>query len=380
MTQILCLNGGSSSLKFGAYDIGEESRDVSCTMTRCAPFATDALATFDGILAALQRGPGDDVVAVGHRIVFGGPRYALPIRANVRVLSDLEDLVDIEPLHLRAELNLVYAAARRLPEVPQVLCFDTGFHRRAPAIARRLPLPQGLDPLLERYGFHGLSYEYVSSQLGDAPGATVIAHLGSGASLCALRDGIPVETTMGFSALGGLMMGTRPGDLDPGILLRLLSDGCDLARLTAMLYRESGLLGVSGTSGDMKDLLKKEASDPAASQAVELFVYQLIKHIGAMVAVLGGLQTLVFTGGIGERAPEIRARACASFEYLGLQLDEAANRQNAPVISNPQSLIVAMVVPTDENLMIARHTLAVLAEDSPARRVPILGSDQLSPS
>jgi acetate kinase len=362
MTQILCLNGGSSSLKFGAYDIAEERQDVSCTMTSYAPLATDAQARFDGILAQLQRGSRDDVVAVGHRIVFGGPRYALPICSNARVLSDLEDLVDVEPLHLRAELDLVYAAARRLPGVPQVLCFDTGFHRRAPTVARRLPLPQGLDPLLERYGFHGLSYEYVSSQLGDAAGATVIAHLGSGASLCALKDGIPVETTMGFSALGGLMMGTRPGDLDPGILLRLLSDGYDLARLTAMLYRESGLLGVSGTSGDMKELLEKEASDPAASQAVALFAYQLIKHIGAMIAVLGGLQTLVFTGGIGERAPEIRTRACASFEYLGLQLDEAANRQNARVISSPQSLIAAMVVPTDENLMIAQHTLAVLGK------------------
>ncbi|MGB8908441.1 MAG: hypothetical protein WCC84_06800 [Candidatus Cybelea sp.] len=360
MTQILCLNRGSSSLKFGAYDISGQRQEISRTMTNCIPFVADASAALDDILDRLPPGPKDTVAAVGHRIVFGGLRNSRAVRADARALSDLENLVDVEPLHLRAELDLVYAAARRFPRVPQVLCFDTAFHRRAPAIARRLPLPQDLDPLLERYGFHGLSYEYVSSQLGDAPGATVIAHLGSGASLCALKDGVPVDTTMGFSPLGGLMMGTRPGDLDPGVILRLLSDGYDLARLRFLLYRQSGLLGASGTSSDMKELLEKQESDRAASQAIELFVYQLVKHIGAMIGVLGGLQTLVFTGGIGEHAASVRASACASFEYVGLQLDDAANRQNERVISRPESRVAALVVPTDENLMIARHTLAVL--------------------
>ena len=362
MRQILCLNAGSSSLKYGAYQIVGPLQDVFCTVTDYAPVAADAQAAFDGILSQLQQGSKDDVVAVGHRIVFGGPRYALPVRANARVLGDLEELVGVEPLHLRAELDLVYAAARHLPNVPQVLCFDTAFHRRAPAIARRLPLPQNLDPLLERYGFHGLSYEYVSSQLADGSGATVIAHLGSGASLCALKDGVPIDTTMGFSPLGGLMMASRPGDLDPGILLRLLSDGYDLESLTALLYRQSGLLGVSGISGDMKELLEKEASDPLAAQAIELFVYQLAKHIGAMIAVLGGLRTLVFTGGIGEHAAAIRARACASFESLGLDIEDAANLQNQRTISCRESLITALVVPTDENLTIARHALALLRE------------------
>lgn len=360
MTQILCLNGGSSSLKFGTYGFTEARQDISCTKTNYLPFTADAQAALDHILAQLPRGSKDAVVAVGHRIAFGGSRYSRPVRADARALSDLENLVDVEPLHLRAELDLVYAAARRLPSVPQVLCFDTAFHRRSPTIARRLPLPRDLDPLLERYGYHGLSYEYVSSQLGNAPGETVIAHLGSGASLCALKNGFPFDTTMGFSPLGGLMMGSRPGDLDPGILLRLLSDGYDLARLTSLLYRESGLLGASGTSSDMKELLEKEASEPLAFQAIELFVYQLVKHIGAMIAVLGGLQTLVFTGGIGEHAAVIRARACASFEYLGLQLDDTANQQNERVISRPESRVAALVVPTDENLMIARHALAVI--------------------
>ncbi|MGB9650585.1 MAG: hypothetical protein WCB01_02160 [Candidatus Cybelea sp.] len=362
MTQLLCLNAGSSSLKFAAYGIAGEGQDLSCTMSSSTPFQAGAREVFDDVLAHLPQGFEEAVGAVGHRIVFGGPQYALPTRTEARVLNDLEELVEVEPLHLRAELDLVYAATRRLPKVPQVLCFDTAFHRRAPAIARRLPLPQGLDPVLERYGFHGLSYEYVSSQLGNAPGATVIAHLGSGASLCALKDGVPFDTTMGFSPLGGLMMASRPGDLDPGILLRLLSDGYDLQSLTALFYRQSGLLGVSGTSGDMKELLEKKASDRAASQAVELFVYQLVKHIGAMIAVLGGLQTLVFTGGIGERAPTIRADACAPFEYLGLQLDDTANRQNERLISRPESRVTAMIVPTDENLMIARHTLAILGK------------------
>lgn len=363
MRLILCLDGGSSSLKFAAYRTARERDQLAPVLTGEAALDANALGALDDVLSQLSNDAKDEVVAVGHRIVFGGPRYVAPVLADPSVLDALEDFVEIEPLHLRAELDLVYAATRRLPGTSQLLCFDTAFHRHAPCIARRLPLPAGLDPLLERYGFHGLSYEYVASQLHEGAGRTVIAHLGSGASLCALKDGAPLDTTMGFSALGGLMMGTRPGDLDPGILLRLMHDGYDLERMTELLYCRSGLLGASGSSGDMRTLLEECASDRDAAGAVALFVYQLVKHIGAMTAVLGGLDTLVFTGGIGEHAPAIRAAVCTSFEHLGLRLDEEANGRNARVISRPEGSGTVMVVPTDENLMIARHTFAVLAEN-----------------
>jgi acetate kinase len=325
------------------------------------PPSANAGAALASVLARVGARGDAQPAAVGHRIVFGGPHYVEPVRADDAVLRDLESLVAIEPLHLRPELDLVYAAQRRLPAAVQVLCFDTAFHRRAPAIAHRLPLPPGLDPLLERYGFHGLSYEYIATQLGPDSGRAVVAHLGSGASLCALRDRMPVDTTMGFSALGGLMMGTRPGDLDPGIVLQLLrNDGYDSERLGHLFYRRSGLLGVSGSTADMKTLMERSPSDARAQEAIELFVYQLRKHLGAMIAVLGGLDTLVFTGGIGERAPEIRAAAAAGLAFLELRLDEERNRRNDRVISRDDSRITALVIPTDENLMIARHTLALI--------------------
>lgn len=366
MRLILCLDGGSSSLKFAAYRAARDGSQLACTLDGEAPFNDNAQEAFDGVLSQLSNEAKDEVIAVGHRIVFGGPHYVAPVRADAKVLDDLEELVEIEPLHLRAELDLVYAATRRLSRAAQVLCFDTAFHRRAPAIARRLPLPDGLDPLLERYGFHGLSYEYVASQLGADAGRSVIAHLGSGASLCALEDGVPLDTTMGFTALGGLMMGTRPGDLDPGVVLRLMRDGYDFERMEDLLYRRCGLLGVSGSSADMRGLLAASATDPRAAAAVDLFVYQLVKHAGAMIAVLDGLDTLVFTGGIGEHAPAIRSAACASFAHLGLRLNEEANQRSARVISSQQSRVTVMVIPTDENLMIARHTLALLAANGDA--------------
>ena len=360
MNAILCLDAGSSSLKFAAYHFGDDGVESRAAAAGEAPASDDAADALDRVLARVA-GPGAPFAAVGHRVVFGGPRYVAPVLAAAGVLDELERLVPVEPLHLRAELDLVYAASQRLPGVPQVLCFDTAFHRRSPPIARRLPLPGGLDPLLQRYGFHGLSYEYVASQLGRAQGRTVVAHLGSGASLCAMRDGAPVDTTMGFSALGGLMMATRPGDLDPGIVLRLLAnDAYDVERLTDLFYRRSGLAGVSGGCADMKRLLERAAADPAAREAVELFTYVLTKHIGAMIAVLGGLDRLVFTAGIGENAPEIRAAACAPFAYLGLRLDPAANDRSDRTISASGSAVEVLVVPTNENLEIARHTLAVL--------------------
>jgi len=363
--EILCLNGGSSSLKFGAYRINAADVEPVCIAAGTAPAADNADALLDQVLMQVQAHEQGSFAAVGHRIVFGGSNYAQPTVFAEGVLRDLEALVPIEPLHLRAELDLVYAVKRRLQSLPQVLCFDTAFHRRSPDIAKRLPLPPDIDPLIQRYGFHGLSYEYVSSQLGDDSGRTVIAHLGSGASLCALQDLAPIDTTMGFSALGGLMMGTRPGDLDPGIFLRLLgADGYGFERLSDLFYHRSGLRGVSGSTPDMRTLIADSASDARAREAVELFVYQLVKHLGAMIGVLGGLKTLVFTGGIGEHAPSVRVAACKPFDYLGLRLDEEANERDARVISRPESSVSVEVIPTDENLMIARHTLGVLKKIS----------------
>ncbi len=358
---ILCLNGGSSSLKFAAYRTDGASPEPLVVARGEGPAPSDADAAIDDVLAQLRRRDADSPTAVGHRIVFGGPSFSQPMLAGEGVLRELESFVSVEPLHLRAELDLVSAVKRRLPSAPQVLCFDTAFHQRAPAVAKRLPLPPDLDPLLRRYGFHGLSYEYVASRLREDAGRTVIAHLGSGASLCALRDGAPVDTTMGFSALGGLMMGTRPGDLDPGVPLRLLEhDGYDAVSLRDLFYRRSGLLGVSGSTADMQALIERAPSDLRAHEAVELFVYQLVKGVGAMVAILGGLQTLVFTGGIGENAPSIRAAVAAAFGHLGLRLDDQANRRNDRTIALPQSDVTVEVIPTDENLMIALHTLAII--------------------
>lgn len=357
--KILCLNGGSSSLKFAVYRIEAGSKEPVCIVREDLPASTDRTSSLEQVLAAVcDREP---LSAVGHRIVFGGPDYTEPIPADDGIMRKLEQLVAVEPLHLRAELDLVYAVQRRLPSLLQVLCFDTAFHRRAPAIARRLPLPSDIDPLIQRYGFHGLSYEYIASQLRDDAGRTIVAHLGSGASLCALNERVPVDTTMGFSALGGLMMGSRPGDLDPGIVLRLLgADGYGLDQLGDLFYHRSGLRGVSGSTGDMKTLIAKSASDARAREAFELFIYQLVKHLGAMIAVLGGLNTLVFSGGIGENAPLVRAEVCQAFNHLGICLDEASNRQNERMISLPHSGIAVEVIPTDENLMIARHVRAAI--------------------
>jgi acetate kinase len=361
--EILCLDAGSSSLKFAAYRLEKGESDLALIAAGSELATPDADAALGGVIARVHAGAEGSFAAVGHRIVFGGRAYVEPTLVDDDVLGGLEQFIGIAPLHLRAELDLVHAVRRRIPTVPQILCFDTAFHMRSPAIARRLPLPRDIDPLVQRYGFHGLSYEYVVSELHDRR-PMVIAHLGAGASLCAVRDGLPVDTTMGFSPLGGLMMATRPGDLDPGILLRLLEGGYDFKGLSDLLYNRSGLLGVSGSSADMKTLLSRSAGDPFARAAIELFVYQLVKQLGAMIAVLGGVKALVFTGGIGERAAAIRTDVCAAFAYMGLRLTDAANVRNERTISDRQSSIAVMVVPTDENLMIARHALTRLKKDS----------------
>jgi acetate kinase len=257
--------------------------------------------------------------------------------------------------------------------VPQVACFDTAFHRTLPPVAQRYPLPRALhDAGVVRYGFHGLSYEYIMQALravdpDAANGRVIVAHLGNGASMAAVRDGQSIDTTMGFTPTGGLVMGTRTGDLDPGVLLYLLQTrGMPAEQVNTLVNRQAGLLGVSGISADMRDLLEREAREPAAAAAVDLFCYQARKFLGALAAVLGGIETLVFTGGIGEHAAPIRARICASFEFLGLEIDAGRNQQHAPVISPDGASVTVRVIPTDEDRMIARHTYRLITHEGAA--------------
>lgn len=284
------------------------------------------------------------------------------------LLEDLRRLIPYAPLHLPAEIQGIEAVAARFPELPQVACFDTAFHRRMPELAQRFPLPRNFwDEGLRRYGFHGLSYEYIVDQIGaTALGRAVIAHLGNGASMTAVKAGQPLETTMGFTPTGGFMMGTRTGDLDPGLLIHLLTQGYDASTLEQLVNDQSGLLGVSGISPDMKTLLDRREHDAHAAEAIDMFCYQLRKTIGALTAALGGLDTLVFTGGIGEHAAPVRWEVCQGLAYLGIQLDSQQNERHAPVISSAKSQRMVRVVPTNEDLMIARHTHMLLFSTRPA--------------
>jgi acetate kinase len=389
---ILCLNAGSSSLKFAVYagaDGGGEDLVVTGAVEgigldrgrlwlrgprdeprgdRPGRFADHASAIGE-VLSALDRSSPVAPDAVGHRLVHGGPDHAAPVRMDASLLASLRSLIPLAPLHLPAELAIVEAVAGRLPGLPQAVCFDTAFHRRMPDLARRLPLSRRFwDDGLRRYGFHGLSCEYVVERLGPAArGRVLIAHLGNGASLTAARDGQSVDTTMGFTPAGGVMMGTRTGDLDPGVLLHLLGQpGWDAARLERLVNREAGLLGVSGLTQDMKTLLAARDREPAAALAVALFCYQVRKQVGALAAALGGLDTLVFTGGIGERAAPVRHDVCRGLEHLGIQLDPARNEAHADTISAPGARCAVRVIPTNEHLMIARHTRAVIFPRIPA--------------
>jgi acetate kinase len=377
--RVLCVNSGSSSLKVALYEdeipiasgavegigLGEGRltvRDAAARVLRDAPGVfSDASAALQGALAAAGL-PAPD--AAGHRIVHGGADHAAPERVTPKLLAALRTLVPLAPLHLPAALDGIDAVSAHFPGLPQVACFDTAFHRRMPAVAQRLPLPWALRAKgIERYGFHGLSYEYVVATVGAAAlGRAVIAHLGNGASLAAVRDGLPVDTTMGFTPTGGLMMGTRSGDLDPGVLVHLLvHEGYDAAAIERLVDHESGLFGVSGVTSDMKALLETRATHPHAAEAVELFCYVLRKHIGAFAAVLGGIDTLVFTGGIGERAAPVREDTCRGLDHLGIKIARTRNARHEPVISTPESACTVRIVPTDEDLMIARHTCALLA-------------------
>lgn len=305
------------------------------------------------------------IVAAGHRVVHGGLEFTKPVLVDATVIAKLEELVPLAPLHQPHNLAAIRAISNRTPEFTQVACFDTSFHYEQPEIARLFAIPrQYTEEGVKRYGFHGLSYEYIASVLPKydkklASGRTVVAHLGNGASLCAILNGRSVATTMGFTAVEGLPMGTRCGAIDPGALIYLMDRyGMDARAIENLIYKASGLLGVSGVSSDMRILL--ECQDPHAKEAVDLFIYRISREIGSLVAALGGLDGIVFTGGIGENSDVIRARVCRDAAWLGLELDEAVNRTHGPEISKRYSLISAWVIPTNEELMIAMHTKQLL--------------------
>src|ERR1700683_1717039 len=328
----------------------------------------DPNAALDLILGWLdERSFLSGLAAAGHRLVQGGPRYKEPQRITPEFLSEIEKFAPLDPDHMPAAIQGIRFIARKLPELPQVACFDTAFHSSLPQVARMYALPRHLyDEGVFRYGFHGLSYEYVMRELraleGElADGRVIIAHLGSGASMVAVKDGESIDTSMGFTPLEGLVMGTRSGDVDPGALIYLLEHKKMSAKeMSTMLNKESGLLGVSGTSGDMRNLLEKMQPDSRAGEAVELFCYRAKKYIGAYAAALGGLDVLVFAGGIGERAPVVRKGICDGLDFLGVRLDAASNEANAALISSPESCGKVRVIKTNEDLMIVRHVLSTL--------------------
>jgi acetate kinase len=381
-TVVLTLNSGSSSLKFALFGIddGSERRlaegaveqigqGQARTWFRRGADRTERDARCENHGAALdlafellaKEGLKPASVAA-HRVVHGGPEHVAPALVDAALLEDLHRTVLLAPLHLPACIAGIEAIATRHPGLPQVACFDTAFHAALPEVARRLPLPDRFRDV-RRYGFHGLSYEYVMSTLGaDVPPRIVIAHLGNGASLVAVKNGRAIDTTMGLTPSGGIPMGTRTGDLDPGVLVYLArTHGLDSDALERLVDRESGLLAVGGTA-DMKTLLDRSGTDPRARLAVEMFAYAVRKAIGAFAAALGGIDLLVFTGGIGERAAAIRAEACRGLEPLGIELDADRNARDEEIISGAASRSLVRVVTTDEDLVIARHARRLLRE------------------
>jgi acetate kinase len=384
----LVLNAGSSSLKFCVFrqataeDCRLEARgQVDGIGTRPHLSVQDAsgncLTSRD--VAAGDAGEAVDAVAcwlrthfhdwhvrgVGHRVVHGGRRFAAPTIVTPQTLAELRELVPLAPLHQPHNLAPIAAVFERLPGVRQIACFDTSFHRGQPAVAELVPLPREVRQAgVRRYGFHGLSYEFIASALPRiAPeisaGRVIVAHLGSGASMCAMRAGKSVDSTFGFTALDGLCMGTRPGAIDPGVVLHLFQElNFSPKQVENLLYKQSGLLGISGISNDMRDLLSR--TEPEARLAVDYFVYRAVKELGALAAVLGGVDAVVFTAGIGENSAEIRRRICESSAWLGITADATANAAGGPRITTPESKVSAWVIPTNEELMIARHTARLL--------------------
>jgi acetate kinase len=384
---VLSLNMGSSSLKFSLYMLRDRAeklladgeveriglpagrvwarREGEIVEDKQGDFTKhkDAIKTIFDILDRLKL---PKPAAAGHRIVHGGPEYSAPARVEEKLIEALRRLIPFAPLHLPAEIQVIEALAKHFPELPQVACFDTAFHRRMPEKAQRLPLSRALwDEGIRRYGFHGLSYEYIIGVLGkSAEGRVIVAHLGNGASMAAVRNREPLDTSMGFTPTGGFMMGTRSGDLDPGVILFLLTGkGYDADAIDRIVNREAGLLGVSGSSPDMKTLLERRERDPNAGLAVEMFCYQVRKQIGSFASVLGGLDTLAFTGGIGERAAPVRREICQGLRFLGIAIDPDRNDRNEDTISTRESGCVVRVIPTKEDLVIARHTRAVVTSE-----------------
>ena len=386
---VLAINAGSSSLKAALFNAGAEQalllavsveriggaegririRDGhGTTLAESAGQVRDYNAALTALFAALGTYQAlERLSAVGHRVVHGGPGHWQPQSVTPALVASLRKLVPLAPDHMPQALAGIDHVRREYPALEQVACFDTAFHRSLPPAARMFALPQALhDAGIIRYGFHGLSYESIVHQLRAADataaqGRIIVAHLGNGASMAAIAAGCCVDTTMGYTPNSGLVMGTRSGDIDPGVLIHLLTDkALTPAALVALLEEQSGLLGVSGSSSDMRDLLAAEATSPRVAAALDLFCYRAKKYLGALAAVLGGLDTLVFTGGIGEKAAPIRERICAGLEFLGIELDPAANRDHAPVISRLESAVSVRVIPTNEEAMIARDTSELL--------------------
>ncbi len=393
---LLTLNGGSSSIKFALYSAGESpERALSGQIERIG--LADAFLSAKGtpspsplpqggegrqaIAARDHEQAGEHlmnwldqrvglktVAAVGHRVVHGGTRYTEATSVTAELVDELRRLSPLDPAHLPGEIALIDALRRRHPDLPQVACFDTAFHREMPRVATLLPIPRHYYAAgVRRYGFHGLSYAYLMEELARsagteaARGRVILAHLGAGASLAAVRNGKCIDTTMAFTPTAGLVMGTRSGDLDPGVLIHLMRhEGLTADQLDELVNRRSGLLGVSEISGDMRDLLGRQTSDPRAADAVELFCYQARKWVGAFAAALGGLDTLVFAGGIGENSAEVRARICEGLGFLGIKLDEDRNAAHAAVISTHTGSTAVRVIRTDEEAMIAREVYRLL--------------------
>jgi len=389
---ILVLNAGSSSIKFSVFLAQSDGLELLLNGQTEGLYTEPRFKAKDAAGAALEGRQWDKgtrlghdgaiehltgflrghrgehrLIAIGHRVVHGGLQYAEPLLVNADVVTNLEKLVPLAPLHQPHNLAPIRIVAARTPEMPQVACFDTAFHRAQPELAQAFALPSAItDRGVRRYGFHGLSYEYIASALPAidakaAAGRVVVAHLGNGASMCAIKAGKSVASTMGFTAVDGLPMGTRSGALDPGVVLYLMDEmKMDARAIEKLIYQQSGLLGVSGVSSDMRALL--ESKEPRSKLAVDLFTYRIGRELGSLAAALGGLDALVFTGGIGERAVAIRERVCRDAGWLGIELDAAANKTDGPRISTAASRVPAWVMPTNEELMIARHTRRLIAK------------------
>ena len=390
---IAVLNAGSSSIKYSLFLL--KGKELELTLrgqaegiyTQPRFVAKDAAGkvqhekswgegvelghegALDYLIPYVREHLGDhNLAAIGHRVVHGGMQYAKPVRMDRWILDALREFVPLAPLHQPHNLSPIELIMQRLPAMPQVACFDTAFHRSNPEVAQMFALPAKFhEEGVRRYGFHGLSYEYIASVLPQvdgraAQGRTVVLHLGNGASMCAIADGRSVASTMGFTAVDGLPMGTRCGSIDPGVILYLMDQrGMDVRAIEKLVYSQSGLLGVSGISSDMRALLA--SADPRARTAIDLYAYRIRRELGSLAAALGGLAAIVFTAGIGEHAAPIRQRVCEDAAWLGVELDAAANTKGGPRISTAASRVQAWVVPTNEELMIARHTRAVIAGD-----------------